>query len=88
MTQTEKLRELIMDSGLKIGYIADKMGISRQTLAMKIENLTEFKPSEIAQLCEMLGIDSLEDKEDIFFAQEVDERQLAAEGSDGGGDNG
>lgn len=79
MTRTEELRKLLDDSGLKRGYVAEKLGITRQALAMKIENQTEFKPSEILQLCEMLGISNLEDRERIFFAQEVDERQLSGE---------
>ena len=79
MTRTEELRKLLGDSGLKLGYVAEKLGITRQALAMKIENQTEFKPSEILQLCEMLGISNLEDREKIFFAQEVDERQLSEE---------
>ena len=79
MTRTEELRKLLGDSGLKLGYVAEKLRITRQALAMKIENQTEFKPSEILQLCEMLGISNLEDRERIFFAQEVDERQLFEE---------
>ena len=79
MTRTEELRKLLDDSGLKRGYVAEKLGITRQALAMKIENQTEFKPSEILQLCEMLGISNLEDRERIFFTQEVDERQLSGE---------
>lgn len=79
MTKTEELRKLLGGSGLKLGYVAEKLGITRQALAMKIENQTEFKPSEILQLCEMLGISNLEDRERIFFAQEVDERQLSEE---------
>ena len=82
MTRTEELRKLLDDSGLKRGYVAEKLGITRQALAMKIENQTEFKPSEILQLCEMLGISNLEDRERIFFTQEVDERQLFEDESD------
>ena len=82
MTRTEELRKLVESSGLKWGYIAEMLGISRQALAMKIENQTEFKPSEILQLCKMLDISDLEDRERIFFAQEVDERQLFEDGSD------
>lgn len=39
---------------------------------MKIDNRTEFKSSEIATLCEILNVESLEQKEKLFFAQKVD----------------
>ena len=83
MTNTVELERLITDSGLKLGYIAERLGITRQALWMKIENQTEFKPSEIQILCDLLSVDSLEKKEIIFFAPEVDERQHLKEKSEG-----
>lgn len=68
MTNTELLREAIQNSGLKIQFIADKLELSRFALNNKIENRTQFKSGEIKALCELLGIESLSDKERIFFA--------------------
>ena len=39
---------------------------------MKINNEREFKTSEVAALCELLEIESLEVKEAIFFKQKDD----------------
>ena len=72
MTNTVMLRERISESGLKLQYIAEKLGISRYALSMKLDNRREFKTSEVATLCELLGICCLEEKEEIFFKSKVD----------------
>ena len=72
MTDSKLLRKHIKDSGLKLYVIAEKMGITRYTLSNKIENVTEFLVSEIEQICEILHIDSLEERDRIFFAKKVD----------------
>ena len=53
MTNTALLRQRIKDSGLKLQYIADYVGISRVSLTMKIENVSEFRQTEIKKLCEI-----------------------------------
>lgn len=72
MTDTEKLREAINKSGLKLEFIANALGITRFTLAKKIENVTEFKTSEVQKMCEVLQIADAKTKEAIFFARQVD----------------
>lgn len=72
MTNTELLEEAIKKSGLKKSYIAGKLGITAYSLAKKIRNENEFKSSEINILCNLLNIKSLEKKESIFFAKQVD----------------
>lgn len=73
MTNTELLRQKIDDSGYKLSYIAKAIGLkSVFGLAKKIRNETEFKPSEINVLCVLLKIDSLEEKDRIFFMEKVD----------------
>lgn len=70
MTNTELLKDKIEQSGYKKSYIAKAIGLkSTYGLSMKINNETEFKASEINALCELLKIDSLEEKQRIFFAQ-------------------
>lgn len=73
MTNTELLEKKIEDSGLKKSYIAKAIGLkSTFGLSKKINNITEFKASEIDALCELLNIETLEEKEAIFFAIKVD----------------
>ena len=67
MTNTELLMDFIKKSGLKLGFIADQMDLSRFGLSKKINNDSEFKASEIEKLCNLLDITSLEDRERIFL---------------------
>lgn len=68
MTDSAALRGLIAKRGLKLKYVADAVHLSRYGLQLKIDNKNEFKTSEVAILCGLLNIKSLEDKERIFFA--------------------
>ena len=68
MTNTELLNEYIDKSGYKRAFIAKALGITAYGLALKINNKSEFKASEMTILCELLNI-STEDKEAIFFAK-------------------
>lgn len=68
MTNTELLEKAIKDSGLKKGFIADKIGLSRAGLNNCIKNEAEFKQSQIAVLCILLGIKKNE-RDAIFFAE-------------------
>ena len=69
MTNTEMLKEVIDKSGLKVGFIAEYVGISRQCLWNKINNLSPFNQYEIEKMCDILKITSLKQKEAIFFAR-------------------
>jgi hypothetical protein len=69
MTNTALLKDAIEKSGLKIGFIADSMGISRQLLWKKVNNQTPFNQYEIDRLCEVLKITGLRAKDAIFFAK-------------------
>lgn len=69
MTNTNLLRQKIEESGLKLQFIADKLGISRQTLIAKINGKSEFNQTEIQILCDLLNIKSLKEKNLIFFFQ-------------------
>lgn len=67
MTNSELLRQVIDDSGLKRYYLANQLGLTYPGLLKKINNESEFKASEITAICEILGINnSLREK--IFFA--------------------
>ena len=71
MTDTLELERLIKESGLKKGYIAEVLGISRQAFKKKIKNINVFTATEISLLCDLLKIKSLKEKDKIFFAQTV-----------------
>lgn len=72
MTDSKKLNEVIKASGFKREFLAEKCGISRQTLSYKINNKQSFNADEIAILCNVLNITDLAEKESIFFAQWVE----------------
>lgn len=68
MTNTSLLEQYIANSGYKRGFLAEKLGLSRFTLAQKINNKSEFKANEIDMLCTLLNIDT-ETRMNIFFAK-------------------
>ena len=68
MTNTALLELCIDRSGYKKSFIAQQLGITAYALALKINNKSEFKASEITILCVLLNI-SAEDREAIFFAK-------------------
>lgn len=72
MTDSVALRNLITSRGLKLKYVAERIGLSPYGLSLKINNLQEFKTSEVVALCELLDINDLADKESIFFANKDD----------------
>ena len=72
MTNSKLLRELIESKGLKLKYVAEKLGLSPYGFQLKLDNKREFKTGEVAILCEILEINSLKKKEEIFFAHEDD----------------
>lgn len=70
MTNTELLEKKIDDSGYKKSYIAKTIGLkTTNVLTKKIKNESEFKASEIDALCILLKIESLEERQAIFFAK-------------------
>lgn len=73
MTNSTLLDAKIKASGLKRGFIAEKLGISYDWLKKKIDGIVPFKAYEIQILCDILNITDLQEKEQIFFAQNVEE---------------
>ena len=67
MTNTELLETYIENSGYKKSFVAKALDITAYALAMKINNKSEFKASEIDTLCELLHI-GISDRMRIFFA--------------------
>lgn len=67
MTNTELLEDAIKKSGLKKGFIAEKLGLSRAGLSNCINNRAEFKVGHVNALCELLNLDT-DMRNAIFFA--------------------
>ena len=62
---TVLLDKYIEDSGLKVGYITDSLGISRQAFDKKRKGKVAFRASEVFVLCALLKIPDAE-KPKIF----------------------
>ncbi len=71
MTDTVKLQKYIDRSGLKQTFIAERLGLSSYGFARKRDNKSEFLPSEIDILCDLLKIETLEERFAVFFAEKV-----------------
>jgi len=69
VTNTEMLNAVIKKSGLKKSFLAERIGLTRVGFSNCLSGKSEFKASQIAVLCELLDIRSLELKEAIFFAE-------------------
>ena len=69
MTNTVELEVAIVRAGLTKREVAKRLGLSEMGLYKKINNITEFKASEIEALIEML---SIRDMEKIFFDKNVE----------------
>ena len=58
-------------SRIPITAIAEEMGLSRQSLYLKMRGERDFKISEVTKLCDILRLTD-EEKSLIFFANEGD----------------
>lgn len=65
MTNSQKLKAEVIRNGLTQKELANKLGISFQSLNMKINNKRQFKASEISELSKILNIANVNE---IFFA--------------------
>ena len=71
MPDTQRLRNVIQQRGMRVGHIATELGITRQAFSLKMQGKTEFRVSEIQKLSNLLGL-SLEERDKIFFNQDVE----------------
>lgn len=70
MFDTELFDKKIEESGLKIGYIVEKLGLSRNGFDLKRKGKTPFRAAEIYVLCDLLNLTEPE-KTQIFYADKV-----------------
>lgn len=71
MVNTNLLKAKITEYGMNAGDFAKLLGISRQSLSFKINNIREFKASEMQQSAKILNINDT-DIAKYFFAKDVD----------------
>lgn len=67
MTDVNRLKEVVRDSGLKKVYIAERLGITYQGYLKKENGENEFMASEIKMMQELLGL-SAKDTREIFLS--------------------
>lgn len=67
MTNVEKLKDKIKESGMTIKAVSEKSGILRETLYNRFNVNADFKASEIDSLTRILKL-SEKERNDIFFA--------------------
>lgn len=67
MVDTRLLEKRIEESGLKKKHIAKELGISGRTLTMKLKGSVEFRSSEQKKIMDILGIETIEEMNDIFY---------------------
>ena len=65
MTDSRKLRAIILERGMTQSEIAEKLKISLTTFNYKVNNKRSFNSDEMFKLCEILQI---VDPKPIFFA--------------------
>lgn len=64
MTDTRKLRAIIVEKGMTQSEVAEKLNISLTSFNYKVNNKRAFNSDEMFKLCEILQI---EDPKPIFF---------------------
>lgn len=69
MTNTKLLERKIKESGKKITYLAEKVGLSYAGFRNCVTNKAEWKASQIDILCDELHIVDLKERQRIFFAK-------------------
>lgn len=69
MVNTLLLDEKINISGLRVGYICETLGLSRNGFDKKRKGKTPFRGSEVFALCILLNITDAIEKTKIFYPE-------------------
>lgn len=67
MTNVKLLEAKIKERGLKKGYIAEQLGVSRAQFTSLLNNKAEFKLSQLTVMCRLLNITDDAEIKAIFF---------------------
>lgn len=68
MVNTTLLKEKVKSSGYRTSWIAEQLGITRSAWSYKLNGQRSFSNEEVKLLCKLLKINSLRERNDIFFA--------------------
>ena len=71
MTNTLELKAMMIRRQITAEELADRIGISQQSLSYKINNKREFTSSEIKSISDVLAM-TLEERDMIFFGDVVE----------------
>ena len=71
MTDTVKLKQILLEKGITIRELSALTGIKVQTLSNKINNVTEFTQSELVAIQNALNLSNKQMRE-IFLVEKVD----------------
>lgn len=71
MTDTVEFEIALKRAGLTKKKVAQSLGISEMGLYQKVNNITEFKASEISKLYELLNLSNLAEQQRIFLPLEL-----------------
>lgn len=72
MVNTNLFKAALVRNGMNTQDLAERIGMLRQSLSYRINNIVEFRISEVEKISQILGL-TLEEKNLIFFANQVDE---------------
>ncbi|HAG04069.1 MAG TPA: hypothetical protein DCG28_01400 [Lachnospiraceae bacterium] len=73
MTDSRKLKAVIIEKGFTQDQIAELIGMSSATFSYKLNNKVEFKASEILIISKVLEL-TTQQTMDIFFAENVENK--------------
>lgn len=73
MTDSRKLKAVIIEKGFTQDQIAELIGMSSTTFSYKLNNKVEFKASEILIISKVLEL-TTQQTMDIFFAENVENK--------------
>lgn len=71
MTDTIRLKQILLEKGITIRGLSALTGIKVQTLSNKINNVTEFTQSELVAIQNALNLSNKQMRE-IFLVEKVD----------------
>lgn len=66
MLDSEKLKGVINESGIKMYKLASELNLSPYGFALKVNGKNDFKASEIVKLCNILKLEGRR-RDEIFF---------------------
>jgi transcriptional regulator with XRE-family HTH domain len=72
MADLVRINRIIIESGMKKEFVAEKLGMSPTSLSNKLAGRTPFTIKEANAFCELFGITDAEEMRKLFFAPDVD----------------